>query len=357
MDKVCPVDPTIVRGWDACRAALSDPRLVSDPYLAGLLPAPTNNFLLMDGDNHRAIRRLLTGYLSAARVDTVRDRLQRTCDASVATLVAGGGGADLMTGVVEPLVLEAIFSIMEVAAHHRPALAAHARLMRGLLDPELAPEARRRTTTAALPATMIFERDGRARRATGLHAALEAAAADGLIPVKLARATPVVVLHGGYENPLNQLGCIVAWAVADPQRFRAAALASPSTLFEEVLRRFTPARRLARWTSEVMARDARVHPRGDLVWVDLESANVEDRETGSPAPDLGHRHLGFGYGRHACPGAGLARLQGQVLIRSLLAVPAEVVGACTVEWHEDLITRGPARIVSPSDAFPAAPGD
>jgi cytochrome P450 len=196
---------------------------------------------------------------------------------------------------------------------------------------------------------MLFERDAFTGNATGFHAVLEEAAREGVIPVKLARSTPVVMLHGGYENPLNQLGCLIAWAVADPERFRELAVSAPAALFEEVLRVFSPLRRVARWVTSDGECDGRPLKRGELVWVDLESANLDHRQFSSPGElDLARKggHLGFGYGRHLCPGAALARLEGQVLIRSLLSIPADLFHELTVEWRDGIVGRGPMSIAT-----------
>jgi cytochrome P450 len=340
-------EPALVTGWDHCRRMLSGPELVSDSSLAGLAPEPTSNFLLMDGELHHAVRRLLISYLNRSRLDSVGERLEDTCRTLVRGLT-GKSDVDLVADLAEPLALEGIMSVMEVPDARRQELGDLTRKMLGVLEPDLPSDARRRATGAALRATMLFERDGLTGNATGFHAALEEAACEGVIPVKLARSTPVVMLHGGYENPLNQLGCLIAWAVTNPDRFREAAVSAPAALFEEILRVFSPLRRVARWATSAVEGDGRPLQRGELVWVDLESANLDDRQFPTPGElDLTRKggHLGFGYGRHLCPGAALARLEGQVLIRSLLSIPADQFREFIVEWQDGFVGRGPMKIV------------
>jgi cytochrome P450 len=349
-------DPAFVRGWAECRKALSGSQLMSDPASAGYALKPTYNMLLLDGDLHQAVRRLVTAYLTRARVDAVGSRLEETGATLVRSLL-DRPDVDLMADLAEPLVLEGILSTMDVPEDRRPPLGALARRMLGLLEPELPAEVRRGAASAALRATILFERDGSAGTATGFHAVLEDAARDGVIPVRLARSTPVVMLHGGYENPLNQLGCLIAWAVADPDRFRAAAASAPAVLFDEVLRVFSPVRLAARWVAAdgtdgadgADGADGGDLPlnRGTFVLVDLESANRDGRHFPAAGEvDLSKRrgHLGFGYGRHMCPGTGLARLEGQVLVRALSSLPVDLLREFTVEWRDGTLARGPARI-------------
>jgi pimeloyl-[acyl-carrier protein] synthase len=328
--------------WARCRRALSSAELVSDARLAGLEPTQPNNLLFMDGEPHQRLRALVMPYFTSRRLAGIAARLERSCKLLVETALAEPT-SDLLADVAEPFVLDAILSAMAVPDARREQLGALARDMLGLLELDQPPAARRRAANAALRATMLFERDRRRGEATGLHAALEAAVQEGAIAAKLARSTPVVVLHGGYENPLNQLGCVIASAVEDPERFKDAAATDAAVLFEEVMRMFSPVRLLARWAATDLEEDG--SKRGDLVWVDLERANRGSRF--SSELDLSRRqpHLGFGYGAHACIGTALARIEGRALIGALSEVPLSQLGEFVVTWRDGVITRGPASIL------------
>jgi cytochrome P450 len=339
-------DQASLRGWKQCRKALSGTELVSDASRAGLTPEPANNLLLMDGELHQTLRRLVTTYLTRSRFEEAAQRLEETAEERVQSILRKPD-PDLVTDLAEPLVMEGIMSVMEIPVHRRLKLEDLTRGMLGLLEPDLPPEARGRASNAALRATMLFERDAMAGHVTGLHAALEQAAREGAIPVKLARSTPVVVLHGGYENPLNQLGSLIAWAVENPKRFQVAATTAPAVLFEEIMRVYSPVRLVARWAAGDGAHGDCPLKRGQLVWVDLESANHDQGKFSDPGElDFSKKrgHLGFGHGRHICPGAALARLEGQVLIRSLLKLPADLVREFSVEWRDGVVARGPLKI-------------
>ncbi len=337
-------------GWAPCLRALSKSELVSDPYLVGLEPKPTNNLLLMEGDFHKRARRLVAPYFAPRRLDRLRARLEALSPGLVQA-VRERPEAELVADLAEPLVLEGILSAMEVLDARRAKLGQLARDMLCWLEPDLPLDMRRLANNAALRATKLFTRDGLDGEAAGLHATLEAAARQGVIPEKLARSTPVVVLHGGYENPLNHLGCIIAWAAADPERFRAAATSAPALLCEEILRVFSPVRRLARWaTSDGIGDDVPSARKGDMVWIDLQGAHNDRRRFASGEVDVSkhQRHLGFGYGRHGCPGAALARLEGEVLIQSLLTIPGDELAQFVVQWREGVVAHGPASIVRAS---------
>lgn len=336
-----------IRGWSQCRHALAGGELASDPHLAGLEPSQPNNLLFMDGEPHRRLRGLVMPYFTSHRLEGLGEQVETTCREALGEALSGAR-TDLVADVVEPLVLDAIFSAMAVPPGNRARLGALSREMLGLLEPDLPPAARRRTANAAMRATMLFERDRLRGEASGLHSSLEAAAEAGAIPSKLARSTPVVVLHGGYENPLNQLGCLTAWAVANPERFKEASASAPALLFEEVLRVFSPVRVVARWTATNDDRKKPHRKGGDLVWVSLESANRDSHRFTDPDEiELSKRqqHIGFGHGAHACLGTALARLEGQALIGALSAVPDAVMREFSTEWRDGVVARGPAKIV------------
>ncbi|MUN40933.1 cytochrome P450 [Actinomadura litoris] len=331
-----------VRGWERCRSELAEDALVSDGSLAGLGQAESNNLLLMEGEPHQTLRRLVRSHLTKAHLDAVLVRLEAVADELLQTVLSDPE-ADLVTGLAEPLVLEAIMSVLGIPADRRARLGELTRKMLGLLEPDLPPDRRRVAVNAGMRATLLFERDAKAGRAAGFHAALEAAAEAGEIPVKTARSTPVVMLHGGYENPLNQLGCLVAWAVENPERFAGVAEDAPAVLVEEVLRVYSPVRLVARWA----AADGEGFRRGQFAWVDLESANLDGDRFAQPHDlDFSRKrgHMSFGHGRHVCPGAALARLEGRALIAALRRIPPDVLGGFTATWRDGVVARGPLTI-------------
>jgi cytochrome P450 len=326
--------------WDDCVAALADARLVSDPHLVEHAATPSSNLLFMEGRDHLNLRRLVAPWFSAGAVDRLADGLRSSRDALLVTCLSEPS-ADLVSGLARPLVLHGLFDALGIADHHRSVLAELLEGMSGLLD-DRPDEDRRHGEQAALRATMVFQRDAARGTAHGIHAELIAAAKRGDISAKQAQATPAVLLHGGYENPLNQLGQVLAAAAADPSAFRDAAEADPAKLFEEVLRKQSPARKVLRWATDSLIYGDVAVARGDPVWIEVAKANVDrvrfPPDRGVEADRLGH--LGFGRGRHGCIGAPLARLLGVLMIEAILLFPNEVLAGAVVQTFQSDVTCG-----------------
>src|SRR5262245_44804515 len=90
------------------RAALTDRRFV--PYLPGLLgdgpDADASGVLfVMSGARHARLRRVMSGALSARRVEALRPAVQRLAAAQLVELTQAGAPSDLVSAYAAPLAL------------------------------------------------------------------------------------------------------------------------------------------------------------------------------------------------------------------------------------------------------------
>lgn len=94
-------------------------------------------------------------------------------------------------------------------------------------------------------------------------------------------------------------------------------------LIEESLRRDSPVQRTTRRCMKGQAFGDVVMGDGDWVEIGIGSANHDEAVFAAPEdfridrPNV-RRHIAFGTGSHFCPGAGLARLEGKVMVTALL---------------------------------------
>ncbi|MGZ5372606.1 MAG: cytochrome P450 [Aeromicrobium sp.] len=132
------------------------------------------------------------------------------------------------------------------------------------------------------------------------------------------------LILGGTDTASNTMAS--AFLVMDhDDALRAQALANPdlfADIFEETLRINGPVTGV--WKRA--ERDVEVHgvtiPKGAAVWMLLLAGSTDGRAYDNPEEFCPHRerptsHLAFGFGRHLCVGAPLARLEGRVGLQVL----------------------------------------
>jgi cytochrome P450 len=141
-----------------------------------------------------------------------------------------------------------------------------------------------------------------------------------------------LMVVAGNETTTKLLGNAWYWAWRNPSE-RARALADRALLpswIEETLRYDTSSQMLARTTTTDVTLHGTTIPAGDRVVLVVGAANRDERVFTDPdAYDLGRseRELqqiaSFGFGRHFCLGASLARLEARVCLEELVARVAD----------------------------------
>jgi cytochrome P450 len=200
----------------------------------------------------------------------------------------------------------------------------------------------------------LFERK-RQNPTNDMISRLVRAQGDGALDEDETPGTVFLMFLAGHVTTVNLVGNGVVALLAHPEQL-AKLKRNPELLakgvVEETLRYWGPvdfiARRIAREDVEV---GGTVIPAGEQAAIGLASANRDpDRFANPDVFDISradaNRHVAFGKGIHACLGAPLVRLEGQVAFATLfrrfpelrLAVPTE-----EVRWGGSLL-RGFARL-------------
>ena len=156
------------------------------------------------------------------------------------------------------------------------------------------------------------------------------------------------MLHAAYENPLNFLGEVAAFATENTAEFRRSCEGDRRGFVEEMLQIISPLRKVARWAAEDSPLGLPAK-RGDAVWIDLHSANHDTSKFPpgdyAPVDTRSAHHLAFGRGTHVCPGQEITRLLFDTFVDAVADVPEDVLATCVVERHEGLVHRGATSVV------------
>ncbi len=361
----------LVTRYGDCALILRDPHF-GHGYGEGLNPLrPTvepdevfGSFLRMDPPDHTRLRRLVVKAFNHKTVLALRPRMQALTDAFVGRLLADGG-IDLVSELSFPLPLTIISEMLGVpAADHAQFLTWSAAIARGQDPDELLTAQEIEARATALREFTAYFRAYIARRraepAGDLVSALAAVeeAGDALTERELIDIC-ILLLAAGHETTANLLSNSVLNLLLHPEQaelLRARPELLPDAI-DELVRYDPPVQmslRVALAEHEVAGHQFR---RGEAALILHASAHRDAaaypdpdrldvrRFAGQPAAT---RHVAFGTGMHYCIGASLARLEGEVVVGTLLRrVPSLRLAAQSrdqVKYHPHVALRGPREL-------------
>lgn len=159
-----------------------------------------------------------------------------------------------------------------------------------------------------------------------------------------------LLIIAGHETTVNFIGNSVMALLEHPEQFELLKREPEliKTAIEETLRYNDPVEfSTSRWAGEDLEFKGKEISKGDLVIVILNSANHDPNQFADPEIlDITReksKHLAFGKGIHACLGAPLARLEGEIAITSFFERYPDVklnANKNDLEWRSGMIVRG-----------------
>jgi cytochrome P450 len=357
--------PWAVTGYAENRSFLRDPRLGAEepPPLPGG-PTDAHRYLRVREEtrqlfslfmlyrptaDHARLRRLIQPAFSPSRVIARRARIQDFTDEVLDRAVARGR-LDVVNELGRPVALAIAMDLAGIPEAMRPEVAGQAsELFHRLATRPAVRERGLLALTALAPRLreLIAEWQVRPPDDDNLLWSLEQARTQGALSEDEVIAHGVLLLLSGHLTTQHLTGNGVLALLRHPDQWDLLR-ARPQlieTAVDELIRYDSPGTMMQRTAlDEIEAGDETIR-RGDRVFLLLGAANRDpavfadpDRLdiTRSPNP-----HIGFGGGVHACPGAGLARLEAEVVIGSLVRrLPPPRLETEALEWEEASQVRG-----------------
>jgi cytochrome P450 len=299
-----------------------------DPAASGPHAHRTMSFLAMDPPMHGRMRGLVSRGFTPRRVaelePRIRELTRQHLDAALEM-----GSFDMIGDLAGKLPMDVISELIGVPASDRDELRRLSDLLvhreEGVDDvPPAGVEAA--LTLVTYYADMLAQR--RARRTDDLTSALLDASVDGdhLTDDEIMSFLFLMVVAGN-ETTTKLLGNAWYWAWRNPDQ-RARPFTDPAWVpawIEETLRYDTSSQMLARTLTEPVTLHGVTVPAGERVVLLVGSANRDERVFASPdrydlarpAAEM-HQIASFGFGRHFCLGASLARLEARVCLEELV---------------------------------------
>lgn len=342
-------DAYLVTRYDEGSAALLDDRigvdatrLMTDEQRAQAPEPPPEarlfrrNLLGVDPPDHTRLRKLVQPSFTNRQMEALRPRVQQIADdlldAAEAEAAARGELApqrtmELIGAFAFPLPIQVICELLGVPTEDQQDVRRWFLALPIGGEPTGSPEETRATLQEFIDyLTSLFERR-RQNPGQDLISELVHAEEDGdRLSGEELLAMVFILLAAGHVTTVNLIASGTLALLTHPEQL--ALLRNDPELVknavEETLRYWGPLdMTLPRFALDDITIDGMTIPRGNTILVGLASANHDPARFARPEEfDItrtdANRHIAFGKGIHACLGAPLARLEGQIALTTLL---------------------------------------
>jgi len=341
------VNAWLVARHELVRKVLADSRVSSDrtrPNNPSLVPIPpaflqpaSRPLIVQDPPEHTLHRRLIISEFAVRRVATMRPGIQKIVDDCIDTMLSGERPVDLLNALARPVPTLVICELLGVSYAEREIFyEASNRIFSEQstpMDIGVAIQDLRKFLDAKIAAKEEEPGDDLLSRLVNRYKE------EGVYDRERVISTSLGLLIAGHETTTSMIALGVALLLDTPEQL-AILKAEPDTVttaVEELLRYISIADMItARTATEDIEVGDHVIPADAGLFALLGAANRDPDVF--PDPDRldlrraeARQHVAFGYGAHQCLGANLARLELEIVYRTLferipdlkLAMPIE----------------------------------
>ncbi len=349
-----------VFGYTEASAILRDSRFDNDirKYLPAASQAAPDPIRLsaMDPPEHTRLREMIMEAFTSRRTESLRTRLLAVIDRQLRRL-EGRDRFDLVEDYAIAVPIAMIGDLLGVPESSREMLRRLADVVMSGYDIGGDLEQVRSAAMAVNDFADYFMGHIQRRRGTDqsddlMQHLIEAVEANRVTLREIAEVCRFMVI-AGFETTLNLIGTGIYHLMCDSQQLavlRADVPGRISGATEELLRTVSPVQRVDRYARETVEIGGRVLERGDSVRVLLGAANHDPRQYPDPerldVKRESKRSLAFGFGRHLCSGAGLARMEAEEAIAAFVTQFPDVSldPEQPPKWRTMQMTRGLAML-------------
>jgi len=277
-----------------------------------------------DPPKHTRVRTVVANALSPRALAPLADAFRRDAEGIVENLRSRGPQViDAVADITQPFVYKVLPDLIGLPQRGREHMYAFGNMVWATMGPmnELFHEAMRNTEEVIAWAGQCCNRENLSPGSLGM--AMYEAADRGEVTPQEANLLVGILLSAAADTTVLTLANTIRAFCEFPDQYQLVR-SDPSLIraaFEESLRWDSPSRMAGRMAMKDIDIDGYVIPAGERCGLMFAAANRDPRRWDQPDRfDLRRRasgHVAFGFGIHACVGAAMARLEGDVLLAAL----------------------------------------
>jgi cytochrome P450 len=332
------------------------PTLTPSANLAAAAEAPVKTLIQMDGEEHKAHRQIVNDWFKPGNVKKLQGRVDELAKRSVDHMAAMGGQCDFVNDVALHFPLQVILSILGLPEEDFARMLKLTQEMFGAEDPDIARMGDDQSTVEVLlDFVNYFTALAQARRADpteDLASVIANAEIDGKPLADLDMLGHyVIIATAGHDTTSNAISGGLLALLEHPEQLELLQ-AKPELIdnaADEIIRYVAPVKHFCRTAQERFTiRDVTFEP-GDLLYLSYASANRDEKVFADAMRldvqrDNASSHIAFGFGRHFCLGAHLARMEIRSIFRELVPRLEHVELAGEPTWIKAHFVQGPKSV-------------
>jgi len=332
------------------------PTLAPKANLEAAMNAPVKTLIQMDGDQHKVHRAIVNDWFKPGNVKRMSDRIDELATEHVEHMAQLGGSCDFVNDVALHYPLQVILSLLGLPEEDFPRMLKLTQELFGAEDPDIGRmDEDAETLTVLMDFVMYFTELANSRRANptdDLASVIANAQIDDAAMADMDMLGHyVIIATAGHDTTSNAIsgGLLALLEFPDQLELLMTRPELIDAAADEIIRYVSPVKHFARTCQEPFTMGDTTFEPGDLLYLSYASANRDDtvfadgmrldvqRENASS-------HLGFGFGRHFCLGAHLARLEIRAIFRELLGRLDHIELAGEPTWIKAYFVEGPKSV-------------
>lgn len=319
-------------------------------------PAIINTLVNMDGEVHKQHRQLVNDWFKPGEVRKLTERVEEQARRSVDEMQAKGGECDFAADVAMNYPLRVILEILGLPEEEFPRMLRLTQELFGADDPDFERIGENEQMMAVIMDVIALFTGLNAERREHPTDDLATVIANGHIDGRPLEDTDtygyyLIVATAGHDTTSSAIAGGMQALLEHPDQL-ARLQADPSLVdaaCDEIVRWVSPVKHFMRSAREDAALAGTPIARGDWLLLSYAAANRDDRVFADPYTfDIARadvdNHLGFGFGRHYCLGAHLARLEIRAFFRELLSRLEWIESAGESPYVASNLVSGPKRM-------------